>query len=80
MPRYGRPETARRPWTHQIALDLGDERYRDSRADAGYSMRPPSPEEIAAQAARIEAAERVLDQLFAKAEVLLAQAVLALRK
>ena len=31
-------------------------------------------------AARIEAAERVLDQLFAKAQVLLAQAVLALRK
>lgn len=43
-------------------------------------MRPPSPEEIAALAARIEAAERVLDQLFAKAQVLLAQAVLALRK
>ena len=51
--------------------DLGDERYCDSRADAEEFDPPSFTEEIAALAARFEAAERVLDQLFAKAEVLL---------
>jgi hypothetical protein len=43
-------------------------------------MSPPSPQEIAALKARIDAAERALDQVFAKAQFLLAQALLALRK